>query len=79
MDCTGQLDERPEGSLTEVVADIVGHVDFPITGLWPHAATRGARVSVPVILVVHGDVIQQLGLIIIMCWWIIIGKYILKL
>ena len=46
MDCTGQLDERPEGSLTEVVADIVGHVDFPITGLWPHAATRGARVSV---------------------------------
>lgn len=43
--------------------DDVGHVDFSVTGFGPHAAAGGAGVSVPLVLMVVGDVIDDQGLV----------------
>lgn len=51
------------GSHTEVVGNDIRHIDFAITGLRPHAATRGAGISIPLILIIHSNIVYNFWLI----------------
>lgn len=52
-----------EESLTVVVGNDVGHIDLAVTVFLPHASAGSARVGVPLIRRVNGDVSHKLRLI----------------
>ena len=51
-----------------MVGNDVGHVDFAVIVLAPHATAGSARVGVPLIRRVDSDVSHQLGLIKVRSW-----------
>ena len=53
---------------TVLSGDGVGHIDFAVTGLPPHAAAGGAGVRVPLQLVVVRDVVHYIGLVLGVNW-----------
>ena len=53
----------PQAARTVLAGDGVGHVDLAVGRFSPHAAAGSAGVSVPLHLVVIGDVVHHVGLV----------------
>lgn len=49
--------------LTVLLGDHVRHVDLPVAGFGPHAASGRALVGIPLVLIVIGDVVHDEGLV----------------
>lgn len=49
--------------LTVLLGDHVRHIDLPVAGFGPHAASGRALVGIPLVLIVIGDVVHDEGLV----------------